>query len=252
MKKAIVVLSVLCLVGTASATTVTEWCHDWSDNLDYISPRAGVENLRNWNGGAVMDATAHGYSVVDVNMYDPLFGEQWLDMTPHMPADYPSATSSGGEFCLSLMIDFSTAENPPDPPPATGGFWLRVYSGTYDPGDPPDIPPSYGYNGWQNYFFDVPADGMWHDFCVDFWPAWVDDGAGGLNPPPGFEPWDDPAKGAQIYKFRMDAVVWDPDNEGPLSLVPYTFGIDHACFTPEPATLALIGFGGLVLLRRRR
>lgn len=131
MRKALVGLVVLALVGTASADLVV--LRDLTDEVD-LSPRDGVTYTGRDDTGSMYTCTVGGYNVVDANiMHDGAF----LDI-------------EGDTIEITLKYDnpYQTAD---------GGYWVRFYTGTWDGVE-------YSYGGWANAFFMVPNDGEWHTF----------------------------------------------------------------------------------------
>jgi len=174
MRKAIVALAVLGVVGAASADVVV--LRDLTDEA-YLSPRAGVTYIGRDATGSFYNATNDGYNVVDANLYmegGPTEGGNYLDIT---------------DDTIEIILMYDDAAGAEDL-----GYWVRMYAGTWDP-----EAGEYNYVGWANANFTVPNDGQWHTFAkavADF-----------------EEPFGDPALWAQIYKYRVDAVKWGAGND---------------------------------------
>jgi hypothetical protein len=205
MRKAITVLALLSMVSIASADLVV--LRDLTDEA-FLSPRDGVTYIDRDETGSFFAATLAGYNVVDANLYmegGPTEGGNYLDITDDT-------------IEIQLFYDDTTSTAPLEL-----GYWVRMYAGQWDPDAG-----AYNYWGWANFACVVPNDATWHTFTKDVSEF--------------EEPFADPSWYAQIYKYRVDAVKWDPSD-------PYfTMGIGSI---PEPATLSLLVLGGLALLRRR-
>jgi len=178
---------ILAAGSLASGEWYTAYVNDFS-TLAGVSVRTPVTNLRLEDGGAVADMPATGYAMMDVNM-DPVNG---INIDPPIDFTY-------GEFTVSLEW-YSEWYIPGE----ITGFWLRVYSRRWDGSQ-------WVFSGGQNYFYEVQQAGSgpaWQTFTrsVDDWNE--------TN-------WIGPFDPTQVYKFRIDSVVWDED------LVPYSYGIDH-------------------------
>ena len=186
MKRFLCLLLVTSMVGAASAEWYTAYFNDF-DSTDGISIREGDPNnpctgpYLN-DGGVWGDAPwdYSGYGVMDINL-DPVNG---INIDPPLDFTY-------GEITVSLQwtSDFYI-------PDATVGFWLRVYSRKWDEGSS-----SWTFSGGRNFFFDVvqgPPGGPpgWQTFTVGV-DDWNEDNWLGT-----FDP-------TQVYKLRLDAIVWD-------------------------------------------
>ncbi|MFQ5807648.1 MAG: PEP-CTERM sorting domain-containing protein [Phycisphaerae bacterium] len=174
MRKAIVTLAVLSMVGIASADLVV--LRDLTDEI-YLSPRAGVTYVGRDATGSFYNATNDGYNVLDANLYEPggpTEGGAFLDIT---------------DDTIEIILMYDDAAGGEDL-----GFWLRMYAGEWDP-----VEEQYSYLGWANANFIVPNDGQWHTFTK---------AVGDFE-----EPFGDPALWAQIYKYRVDAVKWGAGND---------------------------------------
>ncbi len=62
-----------------------------------------------------------------------------------------------------------------------------------------------------------------------------------------FKKWEDPITGDPNYSYLELVLCGWTDVEGDQEWI-----IDHAVLTPEPTTIALLGLGGLALIRKRR
>lgn len=219
MKTIACVLVVLGLAGASFATQIG-YSNDFS-SLSQVTTRAplGAPYLDDPDMpsyvSANVDAGGTGYFMADIGN-----GSMGNDGVTGAPID-----ATNGQITLKWRYDYTGTDTPP-----TGdsiGLWLRVYSGTQNPDN------TWTFVARAGYFFDAKVNQGWSEQTKPINAP--EDLYGGV-----------PLDPTNIYKFRFDVVFWDA------KYTPAKMSFDQLTVTPEPASLALLALGGLVLIRRRR
>jgi hypothetical protein len=196
MKRILGLIAVLTLAGVANADPYTAYLNTY-DSLDGITVSGPVEVPPSpylYDGGAWADVPYGGTGYATIHtMMDPI---NEINIDPPIDFTY-------GEFTIELQW-YSDWWIPGE----SITFWLRVYSRAWD-----EDAGEWVLSGTQNYAYDVEMSGPgggpgWQTWTrpvgdwneTDYWGPFIDD---------------------QVYKFRIDSVLWDPD------LTPYSFGISH-------------------------
>jgi len=193
MKRILGFMAILALVGVANADWYTAYVNTY-DSLDGIttSGPAGDPYLKDGGVWADVPYGGTGYATIHT-MMDPV---NEINIDPPIDFRY-------GEFTIELQWWSEWWI-----PGVTTGFWLRVYSRDWD-----DDAGEWVLSGTQNYFYPVEMSGPGGGPGWQSWTRPVDD-------------WDEtdfwgPFIADQVYKFRIDSVVWDA------AYTPYSFGISH-------------------------
>jgi hypothetical protein len=194
MKRILCLIAVATLAGTAGAEWYTAYVNPY-DSLDGITTSgvAGEPYLNDGGAWADVPYGGTGYAVIHT-MMDPI---NEINIDPPIDFRY-------GELTIELQW-YSEWWIPDE----IVGFWLRVYSRAPDPNHPGD----WLFSGSQNYFYEVEMSGPGGGPGWQTWTRSVDD----WDETDGWGPFIDD----QVYKFRIDSVLWDAD------LTPYSFGISH-------------------------
>jgi hypothetical protein len=121
----------------------------------------------------------------------------------------------------------------------------------------------FAAGGWVNAVDAIimnSENGGWVQYDT---PSWWPNTGPKPAPPPYYHDWDGTADEVFHYDWEFDALGVDPGGwceifiatnyDGAPEETPYgSFYIDNVVLTPEPTTIALLGLGGLSLLRRKR
>jgi hypothetical protein len=238
-KKSFVLVLMLCLSGAAWATVFVDsslvsiggssYSRYNTEAYGYMGPQKVIDG-----SGLDLSTMTHSYYGEDSWQYY-IDDARWATTNPYTYAVSPSGLHTDGW----IQLDFST-------PQTISKMWVWNYSG-------------YGRQerGWKNVAIDYSTDGTtWNRLGgADFWYQFgMADGGGDFTGPSSFTDVIDFGGISGIKKVCLTARFADGTWVGAQGNDYSHGGLSEIRFeaVPEPATMFLLGLGGLGMIARKR